>query len=226
MTGPALAIMSRVPSPGGKSRLGCILTPEQREELQWAFLLDTLDKVKQLPEYKIYIAATPAAQTGRLAEITGPGVEIITQPEGDLGRRMLAVIRWLFHRGHGQVVLIGTDTPALRPAHLQKAMILLERYRLVLGPAEDGGYYLIGMNHPEAGVFENIPWGTSGVLPNTLAFCVSNNLTYGLLDCLRDIDRPADLAAVAEQLERGEIATPPIPSRTVQFLQRYFTAKG
>jgi len=217
MAQPALAIMSRVPSPEGKSRLKDLLTPEQRENLQWAFLLDTLDKVKQLPVFKCFIAAAPAEQAARLTGAVGPGVEIILQPEGSLGQRMLSVTRHLFQRGYSPVMLIGTDVPVLPPAYLLEALELLEYCQLVLGPAEDGGYYLIGMQRLYSRVFEDIAWGTGGVLQKTLAICDSQNITYGLLNYLRDIDRPADLLAVAEQMK--QIRAEPLPIRTVNFLQ-------
>lgn len=119
---PALAIMSRVPSPEGKSRLGSVLTPAQREALQWAFLEDTLDKVRRLAEFKCYLAATPAAEINKLAKVVGPGGEVIPQLEGSLGQRMLGVARRLFARGHSPVVLIGTDAPALPPSFLLKTL--------------------------------------------------------------------------------------------------------
>jgi glycosyltransferase A (GT-A) superfamily protein (DUF2064 family) len=113
MTNPAVAVMSRIPSAEGKSRLSNVLTPDQRKDLQWAFLLDTLDTVRLLPEYKCYLAATPADEINKLAEVTGPGAEVIPQPGGSLGQRMQSIAGQLFSRGHSPVVLIGTDAPAL-----------------------------------------------------------------------------------------------------------------
>ncbi len=115
MVKPALAIMSRVPSVEGKSRLGGILTPAQRVTLQWAFLEDTLNKVRQMPEFKCFIAATPADETDKLTHLAGPGGEVIPQPEGSLGQRMLGIASEIFTRGYSPVVLIGTDVPSLPP---------------------------------------------------------------------------------------------------------------
>lgn len=217
MAKPALAIMSRVPSPEGKSRLKELLKPEQREQLQWAFLLDTLDKVKRLPEFTCFVAATPAVQAGKMKAAAGPGVEVVLQPEGNLGYRMLSVIRQLFQRGYSPIILIGADVPALPPASLLEAMKLLERFQLVFGPAMDGGYYLIGMRNPDDRVFQNIAWGTDSVLRDTLVICDSHNLTRGMLGCLRDVDRPADLLALAEELKQMEMRS--VPVRTINLLQ-------
>ncbi len=221
MLGPAMAVMTRVPSAEGKSRLGGVLTPSQRETLQWAFLEDTLDKVRPLAEFKIYIAATPAAEISRLSEAARSGEEIIAQPGGDLGRRMFGVAGELFARGHAPVVLIGTDTPDLPPSFLQRSLNLLNQYDLVFGPALDGGYYLVGMRRLEGRVFENIDWGTDTVLEKTLAVCRKYKLACGLLAPLRDIDRPDDLLALAEQCKLEQAETVPISRRTAQIIKTF-----
>lgn len=226
MPTPALAVMCRFPSPQGKSRLGDVLTPDQREDLQWALLLDTLDKVRQLPRMKCYIAATPAHRLGDLRKAAGAETGLIAQPEGDLGRRMLGVIQHLFSLGHTPVILIGADIPTMPLACILRALELLDRSSLVLGPAEDGGYYLIGMSYPEGRVFEDINWGTASVLRKTLEICDMNKLSCSLLGSLRDIDVAADLAAVADEIKKGEGEQQPVPLRTVNFLQQYFSTKG
>lgn len=226
MPTPALAVMCRFPSPQGKSRLGDVLTPDQREDLQWALLLDTLDKARQLPRIKCYIAATPARRLGDLRKVAGAETGLIAQPEGDLGGRMLGVIQHLFSLGHAPVILIGADIPTMPLAYILRALELLDRSTLVLGPAEDGGYYLIGMSYPEGRVFEDIDWGTASVLRKTLEICDMNKLSCSLLGSLRDIDVAADLAAVADEIKKGEGEQQPVPLRTVNFLQQYFSEKG
>ena len=218
MTNPAVAVMSRIPSTEGKSRLSDVLTPEQREALQWAFLLDTLDTVRLLPQYKCYLAATPAGEIKKLAEVTGTGVEIIPQPGGSLGQRMQSIAGQLFSRGHSPVVLIGTDAPALQPSHLLEALHLLNHSDLVFGPAFDGGYYLIGMRNQVDAVFADIDWGGETVLRKTISICKRNNLKYSLLDCLTDVDRPDDLLAAAEQCQE-QMETTPEPARASRFLK-------
>ncbi len=221
MAGPALVVMSRVPSPDGKSRLGGIMKPEQRERLQWAFLLDALDKFGLSAEIKCFVAATPAGQIGKLAESIGTSVEIIPQVEGDLGQRMLAVAREMFYRGHAPQLLIGADVPAMSWAYLLKALDMLKQVQLVLGPTTDGGYYLIGMIEPERRLFEGISWGTDRVMRETLAVCNRYHFKYDLLEPLRDIDLPGDLEAALKQLNEMRSLLQPGPRRTLEFLNKF-----
>lgn len=219
MLKPALAIMSRAPSTEGKSRLGAVLSPAQREALQWAFLEDTLDKIRPLTEFKRYLAVTPPSAINKLAQAVGLGGQVIPQPDGNLGQRMRGIAEQLFLMGHAPVILIGTDVPALPPAYLLKALALLEQSDMVLGPAFDGGYYLIGMRHMKGRVFEDINWGTETVLEKTQTICDKNKLTYKLLNPLMDIDRPGDLLALLAQYGNNELDFTPTPARTIQFLK-------
>ncbi|OPX90193.1 MAG: 2-phospho-L-lactate guanylyltransferase [Pelotomaculum sp. PtaB.Bin104] len=219
MDKPALAIMTRVPSPEGKSRLGELLTPEQREDLQWVFLLEAIKKTRRLPGFKCFVAATPPEQIEKLGHLPGCGrLEIIPQPAGDLGRRMMTVARQLHRRGYKPVILIGTDTPELPPEFILEAAQLLQRHHLVLGPSFDGGYYLIGLSAPEDRVFQGISWGTGSVLEQTLSICHQNKLTYYLLEPLRDIDRPDDLRALAGENRQRALEQHPLPAKIREFL--------
>ncbi|MGH6684188.1 MAG: TIGR04282 family arsenosugar biosynthesis glycosyltransferase [Pseudolabrys sp.] len=112
------------------------------------------------------------------------------QPTGDLGRRMLAAMA----DNVGAALVIGTDCPALTPEHLHAAAVALDSYDVVLIPAEDGGYVLIGARvaHPE--VFSDIAWGASSVLTETLARVSALGLKAIELPALWDIDTEADLA--------------------------------
>ncbi|MDD4238275.1 MAG: TIGR04282 family arsenosugar biosynthesis glycosyltransferase [Desulfotomaculaceae bacterium] len=222
MLKPALAIMSRMPSTEGKSRLGAVLSPAQREALQWAFLEDTLDKIRPLTEFKRYLAVTPPSAGNKLAQAVGLGGQVLPQPDGNLGQRMRGIAEQLFLMGHAPVILIGTDVPALPPAYLLKALALLEQSDMVLGPACDGGYYLIGMRHMKGRVFENINWGTDTVLEKTLTICDKNKWTYRLLERLMDIDRPGDLLALLVQYENNQIAFTPTPARTIALLKAIY----
>jgi rSAM/selenodomain-associated transferase 1 len=121
---------------------------------------------------------------------------IYMQTGQDLGARMDAAIRQtLMKKSVESVILIGTDCPALTERYLDQALLALESgVDVVLGPAEDGGYVLVGMRRPIAAVFEDIPWGTEQVMQRTLEALKAKELTYRLLDTLWDVDRPEDLA--------------------------------
>ena len=123
----------------------------------------------------------------------------------DLGARMDAAIRQTLQVENVEsVVLIGTDCPALTEHYLDQALLALESGTdVVLGPAEDGGYVLVGMRRPISAVFEDIPWGTDQVMHRTLEILKAKELTYRLLDTLWDVDRPEDLA-------RLELLEPPL----------------
>lgn len=121
---------------------------------------------------------------------------IYLQSGQDLGAKMDDAIRQtLLEQNVESTILIGTDCPALTAAYLDQALLALESgVDVVLGPAEDGGYVLVGMRRPIAAVFEDIPWGTDQVMRRTLETLKAKELTYKLLDTLWDVDRPEDLA--------------------------------
>jgi rSAM/selenodomain-associated transferase 1 len=116
------------------------------------------------------------------------------QPEGDLGARMATAFEAAFAAGAGRVAVIGTDCPGLRASHLTQAFAELETADLVLGPATDGGYYLLGLREPRPELFANKTWSTDSVLADTLADARRLGLRVALLPELRDVDTAADLA--------------------------------
>ena len=120
----------------------------------------------------------------------------------DLGARMdAAIAHSLSLDGVENVVLIGTDCPALSEEYLLEALSVLESgVDVVFGPAEDGGYVLVGMRRAVPAVFEAIPWGTDQVMQCTLEALELSDLSFKLLDKLWDVDRPEDLARL-RQLE-------------------------
>jgi rSAM/selenodomain-associated transferase 1 len=121
---------------------------------------------------------------------------IYLQDGVDLGARMDGAIRHtLLDRNVESVILVGTDCPALTTSYLDQALLALESgVDVVLGPAEDGGYVLVGMRRPIGAVFEGIPWGSDQVMRRTLEALKAHELSYRLLDTLWDVDRPEDLA--------------------------------
>lgn len=128
---------------------------------------------------------------GDMARWLGPNT-FRRQASGTIGERMQQAFGQAFANGMTPVVLIGTDCPGLSEEILHQAFLALEESDLVLGPALDGGYYLIGLTQPQPFLFNNIAWGTPAVLQQTLAQAVSLNVRQ--LAALHDIDRPQDLA--------------------------------
>lgn len=120
------------------------------------------------------------------------GIQFAPQPEGDLGRRMGRMLDRSLAQGSRQVVLVGTDIPALSARHVRLAFEALTSHDLVLGPSTDGGYWLVGCRRP-ARIFDHIPWGSGQVLTQTLAAARKQGLSTVLLPALDDLDTEADL---------------------------------
>jgi len=192
-----LILFTRYPVPGRtKTRLIPALGPECAAELH-----------RRLTEHVLGRAVSPAGawevevrfQGGnrrKMASWLGEGFIYRPQGPGDLGRRMLRAFRGAFREGAEMAALVGSDLPGLGGRIVEKAFCLLRRADLVLGPALDGGYYLVGMKAPCPGLFEGIPWGTGRVLEETLARAGRLGLPVELLEPLADVDRPEDLGSL------------------------------
>jgi rSAM/selenodomain-associated transferase 1 len=133
--------------------------------------------------------------------INPPTAKSFVQEGQDLGERMANAIARSFESGMEKVVLIGTDCPTLQSQHLNEAFEALSNSDLVLGPATDGGYYLIGMKRKADYLFEGISWSTSEVLSQTLAVATAHGLHFTLLDELSDIDTQEDWERYRSQIE-------------------------
>ncbi len=115
------------------------------------------------------------------------------QPAGDLGDRMCAAFRSAFDQGYQSVMIVGTDCPGLTTALLTQGFAALQNQVVALGPAIDGGYYLIGLQRLVSELFQGITWSTATVFAETLAIADQLQLSTYLLQSLPDIDLPADL---------------------------------
>lgn len=127
------------------------------------------------------------------------GYHFEVQKGANLGERMSNAFEFLFAKGYSNVVVIGTDCPDLQVSDLDRAFLALGQNDLVIGPAKDGGYYLLGKScyYPE--LFKDIPWSTSKVLELTLDRADSVNLNYEFLKILSDIDTFEDWKVFASK---------------------------
>ncbi len=133
----------------------------------------------------------------------------LVQVGQDLGERMKNAFAENFESGMEKVVLIGTDCPSLEGIHLSQAFEVLDQSDLVLGPARDGGYYLIGMKRRSDFLFEGITWSTELVLSQTLALAAEQGLQTSLLPILEDIDTLEDWEHYCSQIgDRPYLSTP------------------
>lgn len=178
-----------------KTRLRPTLNEEECLRLHLAMLQDTLDCCGSVAAETVLYLTTPSHQPFP--------VPVRYQTQGDLGARM----KNAFQENLGpfeSVVIVGTDAPALTPSILEEAFHATESHDLVLGPSEDGGYYLIGLKQIISDIFENIPWSTPSVLPFTLDRMAQHSVH--LLPRLYDIDLPQDLARLEADLNSGLIS--------------------
>jgi len=195
-----LALLARAPSAGGKTRLTSGLSESRAILLRASLFLDTLDSARSLG-VPVTIFGTPTDLNDELCALA-TGLAVLPQSEGDLGARMHAAFTSLFEHGAHHVVLIGSDLPTLPPSHLGAAFGALEAGAdLVIGPAYDGGYYLIGMSRPVPEVFEGIAWGGVGVLQATHAIAVSAGLRVHEVAAWYDVDTAIDLERVVSGSE-------------------------
>jgi rSAM/selenodomain-associated transferase 1 len=193
---PVLAVLTRAPSSGGKSRLFASLDMPPDPRLLAALLLDTLDGAAT-PGVRQVVAVAPASACDDVRAIVGD-VEVMAQPDGDLGQRMRATMTALFARGAPAVGLIGSDLPHITASTIAEAFALVVRDpdALVLGPAADGGYYLVAAQRvPD--IFSGIEWGSGDVLAQTERAAAARQFHVHRLATVADVDTAGDLRRAA-----------------------------
>ena len=191
-----LVIFTRYPEAGKtKTRMIRALGAEGAATLQRQMTEQTITRAKKLTASRpLVIEVHFAGGTEQLMqEWLGLDLVYRFQGEGDLGRRMNSAFEATLAKGITRVVIIGTDCPDLEVKLLTEAFDALSQHDLVLGPAEDGGYYLIGLRRLIPELFEEINWGTSQVREQTVEIAQRLNLAISYLTLLSDIDRPEDL---------------------------------
>ena len=124
------------------------------------------------------------------------------QADTDLGKRMFEAFKLVFEQGYKKAVIIGGDCPELSSEHIEQAFSLLDNNNCVLGPANDGGYYLLGMNSLYPNFFTHKKWGTDSVIQDTINDIKTQGLTYYLLEELIDVDTEADYLQVKAKAVR------------------------
>jgi rSAM/selenodomain-associated transferase 1 len=201
----AVAVVAKEPVAGlAKTRLAPALGPDGAAAVAAAMLADTLAVVARVAA-EPWLCFTPAGARERLAA-QASGFRLLPQSGGDLGDRLAACAAALRAAGAERVAIVGADTPHLPAAWYEAALALLDRVDVVLGPALDGGYYLVAAKAPPPELFVGVPMGTGLVLGETLRRAQRRGLRVALLPPLRDLDRVEDLAAA---LGAGELDASP-----------------
>ncbi len=201
---PALVILARHPEAGKvKTRLAASIGDAAAATLYRAFLLDLGRKLAPHPGWVLYWAFAPADSP--LPADVADDEKAFAQVGGDLGERMASAIERVLADGHPSAVLIGSDIPHVSIATLEEAFRRLAAgAALVLGPAEDGGYYLVGATSLPP-VFRDIRWGSSGVLAETIAAARRAGIDPALVAPDYDIDDEEDLERLKAEIRGGRI---------------------
>ena len=206
-----LIVFTRHPEPGKtKTRLASVLGPEAAARLQQEMAEHALRRARTLvAERPVTLEVHYQGGSERLmADWLGPGISYSPQAGDDLGARMDNAFLEAFRTGAAKVVLVGTDCPGITTTILRTAFKLLGLFDLVLGPARDGGYYLIGLKKRVPEIFHALSWGAATVGAQTLAMARELGLRAVTVDPLVDVDRPEDLSVWEREAGRREAARP------------------
>jgi len=203
-----LVIMAKQPLVGRtKTRLVPFLTAEEAAQLYEALLLDTVELALQLSSLAdLAVAITPPESRAYFEAITPPGTLLLPVAGVDIGACLEQALGWLLAQGYRKALAINSDGPSLPVVALEQAIIALTDADLVIGPSEDGGYYLVGIKQLHRGIFESIPWSSAQVLSQTLQRATELGLRLALTQPWYDIDTPANLLRLQAELlsSKGE----------------------
>ncbi len=223
---PIILLFIKAPLKGRiKSRLAAAIGNDAALELYQRFVLDTIDTVEALA-IPVRICFYPPDAVAAIRTWLGSERDCVPQRGNDLGERMERAFEQVFQEGYERALLIGSDIPELTGAVMHEALAALDTHGAVLGPAADGGYYLIGFTATAfvPSVFHDIAWSTSTVCDETLAKVRQSGRRVHLLPKLHDVDTKDDLSIFFKQ-HRND---PAGPSRTLAYLTeqegRFFRA--
>ena len=189
MTTPALIIFIKNPEKGKvKTRLAKTVGDDKALAIYKALLAHTRQIALSVAgtRYLFYSHSIPPQD-----EWSSNDFQKLLQAEGDLGDKMTTAFETVFQQ-HQPVIIIGSDCASLTSVIIKKAFQQLEKHDFVIGPAMDGGYYLLGMKQFQYKVFENISWSTETVFQHTIDHITTLNRSYFLLPTLSDIDYEED----------------------------------
>ena len=199
MPAEKVIVFCKAPRPGFvKTRVAARLGPDVACSAYRELVESVLSRIAQI-EW-VQLRHTPDDSRGEIARWKRrPTWELQPQGAGDLGARLVRAFREEFEAGTDRVVIIGTDSPEVLEADIREALHALRRKDLVVGPALDGGYWLIGLSEAHPSLFAGIDWSTPAVLEQTLYRAKAERMDVHLLRVLADIDTAEDFAAYQER---------------------------
>ncbi|HKN26473.1 MAG TPA: TIGR04282 family arsenosugar biosynthesis glycosyltransferase [Roseiarcus sp.] len=202
----AIGVICKAPRVGlAKTRLIPRLGAERAAEISACFLRDIAASIASLPaavDARGYAIFAPSDAEEEMRAIMPPQFGLVCHADGNLGRVLFGATRDLLSSGHSCVLLVNSDSPTLPPARLREAIehLSLSGDRLVLGPATDGGYYLIGLKTAHPRVFEDVRWGSDVVLAETLGRATEIGLPVVQLASWYDVDDAESFAILKAEL--------------------------
>lgn len=223
-----LIVVAKQPAPGQtKTRLSPPLTPEQASALYECFLFDTLDHMRQVEETQKVIAYLPLDAQDYFQRVA-PEFELVPQTGDDLGARLDHALTWHLSMGYDHAIIMDSDSPTLPSHYLSQGFIALSNGAdVILGPCDDGGYYLIGLKKPAPRLLREVHMSTPTVAAETIALAKEEGLNLVTLPTWYDVDDIASLARLMKEIEELE---PTSSKHTRQFLQQnqyqYLTKNG
>lgn len=218
-----LAVFARAPVLGRvKTRLSPPLTADEALALHRALVEDTLEALGRLERPAMSRLLLLSEPLKRATDLDVPREwSIGTQSSGQLGEKLASLFYTSFRRGVERVVVLGSDSPTLPLEAVGEAFERLASKDAVIGPAEDGGYYLLGTRVWIPELFQNVAWGSSKVLEQTLSKLQRTGRSHDLLVPWYDVDRAEDLERLREEVFYLERARPElVPRRVAQLLGR------
>jgi rSAM/selenodomain-associated transferase 1 len=218
---PVVAVMAKVPGVTVvKSRLHASLGEARATELYRCFLLDRLDAVATLRDISGAVAFTPPEAEALMRTLAPPALRLVPQRGAGLGERLSNILTELLELGHAGAIAVDSDSPTLPMVYVAEAATVLSGATcdVVLGPCEDGGYYLVGLRCPQPALFEGIPWSTDAVFAMTVDKARARGLSVHVLPQWFDVDTEADLRRLHAEL----IASIHGPQRTSAFVRQLY----
>jgi len=212
----AVLIFAKAPKAGSvKTRLHSAVTPQLAAQIHAACIADTLRLARSLRNCDVIIFAADGSSYFRRAlqeqnrrHKLAKTVRVLPQKGRDLGERLQNAHRIVFARGYRSAVVIGTDSPWMGKARVRAAFAALRKADIVIGPAEDGGYFLLGMRENHAELFREIPWSTERVCELTMRLAKNAGLRVRRLRRDFDLDRPEDLRRAQKMLRKNPQRAP------------------
>ncbi|MEW5988091.1 MAG: TIGR04282 family arsenosugar biosynthesis glycosyltransferase [Chloroflexota bacterium] len=216
----ALIVVAKRPAAGQtKTRLSAVLSPETAATLYECFLQDTLDRVRETPGVRPVVAYLPEDAEDYFGQLA-PDFDRIAQVGPDLGARLDNALSHYLKNGYERAVIMNSDGPTLPAAYLVQAFRELNGAAdMVLGPCDDGGYYLIGLKRPAPRLLREVRMSTPQVTADTLALATAEGLRVALLPTWYDVDDADSLARLVTELTT---APEPAARHTWQFIQQLF----